>query len=67
MVVRRFAHRRGWLWSPSCGWAMVPFGRHGVRLAPVNERHAAMVAASQERFNAAMNAFYGASEETPQP
>lgn len=67
MALRRFAHRRGWLWSPSRGWGMVPFGRHGVRLVPVNERHRAMVLGSQERFNAAMTAFYGEPEETGRP
>jgi len=67
MALRRFAHRRGWLWSPSSGWGQVPFGRHGVCLVPVNKRHAAMVIGSQERYNAAMNAFLGGPDEAARP
>ncbi|MCW2890992.1 MAG: hypothetical protein JWO75_481 [Actinomycetia bacterium] len=54
MMLRHFAHRRGWLWSPSQGWSGVPFGRHGVRLLPVNKGHAAMVLHSHEVHNASM-------------
>ncbi|MEU2426874.1 hypothetical protein ABZ619_38680 [Streptomyces sp. NPDC007851] len=66
MALRRFAHRRGWLWSPSCAWAGLSFGKHGNVLLPVNERHRAMVLHGHERFNAAMTEFYGAPDEAPE-
>lgn len=61
VVLRRFAHRRGWLWSPSQAWSGVPFGRHGVRLVPVNERHAAAVIRGHELHDEAMRRFLGES------
>lgn len=54
MALRRFAHRRGWLWSPSQAWRGVPFGRHGARLLPVNKRHAATVLRGHQQHDAAM-------------
>lgn len=57
MMLRRFAHRCGWLWSPSQAWMGVPFGRHGVRLLPVDKRHAASVIRGHEQFNEAMKRF----------
>jgi hypothetical protein len=59
MALRRFAHRRGWLWSPSQAWRGVPFGRHGVRLLPVNKRHAADVLRAHQRHDAAMQRWMG--------
>ncbi|MEW2301949.1 hypothetical protein AB0958_18580 [Streptomyces sp. NPDC006655] len=66
MAVRRFAHQRGWLWSPSSAWAGMSFGKHGNVLLPVNARHRADVLRGHERFNAAMTEFSGAPDEAPE-
>lgn len=61
MMLRRFAHRRGWLWSPSCAWSGARFGKHGYPLLPVNERHRALVVRGHEQFNEGMRRFLGES------
>ncbi|WP_274543607.1 hypothetical protein [Streptomyces sp. 111WW2] len=37
----------------------VPFGRHGVRLMPVNKRHAADVLRAQQQHDEAMQRWLG--------